>query len=206
MVLGYDFIIFSLIILSTLIPLYFFRKKIFKRLYKPSDFELFFLEIKKYMRINHPLIFIDYTILKKASNEENPKTKQLLVIEDIISQFTTYSMKIKTQESVDRDLLWKTYEIDSNPIKDKLPKDWQRRKNVVWTRDKMKCKRCGMKLELNEADVFFINPIQDGGTYRFENLLTTCYDCKKILNSDDLGKTTKSLNITESLMNKILIK
>ena len=204
MKLGTDFVIYSLLALSLLFPVYHYRNRIFKFLYKPSDFETFLTEIKKHMNINHPRIKMDYSIVEKTENEENPKTRQILVVENFLNQFCEFEMFISTQTPVDKEHLWQTYENDSLPKKDKLPKDWLRRKDTAWKRDNCQCKRCGMKIQMNDTQVYFIKEITNGGTYHFENILTVCNDCNKILNTNDLGKTAKSLDISDLLMNKVI--
>jgi len=202
--LGIDFIIYSLLASSSVIPLYIYRKKVFKFLYKPSDFEEFIAEVKKYLNISHPVIKFSYSIVENTKEEENPKTRQILIVENLLNQFCEYEMFISTQHSVEKSLLWQTYEIDSLPKKDKLPKDWLRRKDTAWKRDHCKCKRCGSKIKMNDTQIYILKEIENGGTYHFENLLTTCNDCYRILNSEDIGKISKSLHITDTLMNKIL--
>lgn len=202
--LGTEFVIYSLIALSSLLPLYIYRQGIFKFLYKPSNFKAFISEVKKYLNTNHPHIKLDYSIVEKTLNEKNPKTRQILVIENLLTQFCEFDMSLVTQSSIEKSLLWQTYEIDSTPIKDKLPKDWLRRKDTVWKRDNCQCKRCGIKLSMNDTHVYLLKEIKNGGTYHFENLLSTCIDCYRILNSNDLGKIVKSLNITDTLMRKVL--
>lgn len=204
MSLGIDFVIYSSILLTSLIPIYIFREKIFKFLYKTEDFETFISELKKHLIINHPSIDFDYSIIEKTKNEENPKTRQTLVVEDILMQFAEYELNIETQHSVNKEFLWQTYEADSIPQKEKLPKDWLRRKDTIWKRDKSKCLRCGLKVEMNDAQVYIIRDIENGGTYHFENLLTLCHDCNRILKSEDLGKVIKSLNILDDLMHKVI--
>jgi len=204
--LGFDFVIYSLISLSALIPLYVYRDKIFKFLYKSSNFESFLTELKKLLISNHPFIPFDFLIVEKTKNENNPKTRQVLVIEDILSQFAEFEMLITTQSTVEKEFLWQTYENDSLPKKDKLPKDWLRRKDITWKRDKCQCTRCGLKTSLNDAQLYILKDIENGGTYHFENLLSVCNDCYRILNTDNLGKTMKYLNITETLMNKVTNK
>jgi len=204
MKLGIDFVIYSLIALSLLSPVYLYRKKIFKFLYKPSDFITFLTEVKKYFNLNHPRINVSYSIVEQTLNEQNPKTRQILVVENLLSQFCEFEMFITTQTPVDKEHLWQTYENDALPKKDKLPKDWLRRKDTAWKRDNCQCKRCGIKIQMNDTQIYLIKDIKDGGTYHFENMITVCNDCNRILNSTDLGKTVKSLDITDSLMNKII--
>lgn len=202
--LGTEFVLYSLIALSSLLPLYIYRKDIFKFLYKPSNFKAFISEVKKYLNTNYPRITMDYSIIEKTLDEKNPKTRQILVVENLLTQFCEFNMPLVTQPSVEKNLLWQTYENDSLPVKDKLPKDWLRRKDTAWKRDNCQCKRCGTKLSMNDAQVYLLKEINNGGTYHFENLLTTCIDCYRILNANDLGKIVKSLNITDNLMRKVL--
>lgn len=204
MKLGTDFVIYSLLALSLLIPVYLYRKKIFKFLYKPSNFVTFLTELKKHLNIYHPKINMNYSIVEQTVNEQNPKTRQILVVENMLSQFCEFEMFITTQTPVDKEHLWQTYENDALPKKDKLPKDWLRRKDTAWKRDNCQCKRCGMKIQMNDTQIYLIKDIKDGGTYHFENMITVCNDCNRILNSTDLGKTVKSLDITDSLMNKVI--
>ncbi|NQY95178.1 MAG: HNH endonuclease [Campylobacteraceae bacterium] len=163
-------------------------------------------ELKKLLIEDHPLIRFNFSIVEKTLNENNPKTRQILIVENILSQFAEFEMFITTQNTVDKEFLWQTYENDSIPKKDKLPKDWFRRKDTTWKRDNCKCTRCGFKITLNDAQLHIVKEIKNGGTYHFENLLTVCNDCYRILNTDNLGKTVKYLNITESLMNKVSSK
>lgn len=203
MKLGMDFIIYSSLLLSTLLPLYIFRQKIIKFLYKPSDFETFLTELKKYTNNNHAYIDFDYSIVEKTKDEENPKARQILIVENMLMQFTEFEINISTQNSVGKDLLWQTYDTDSFPNKEKLPKDWLRRKETVLKRDNYKCSRCGLKIGINDSQVYVIRDIHNGGTYHFENLLTVCTDCNRILKAEDISKVIKSLNITDALMHKV---
>ena len=158
--LGIDFAIYSTIMLSALIPIYFFREKIFKFLYKSSDFETFLTETKKYLNINHPNINFNYSIVETSLNERNPQARQILVVENLITQFAEYNVEFTTQDSVGKELLWQTYEADSLPNKDKLPKDWLRRKDTIWKRDNAKCIRCGIKIEMNDSAVYILKDIK----------------------------------------------
>lgn len=206
MKLGLDFIIYSIVSLTALIPLYIYRETIFKFLYKSSNFEFFLTELKKYLFQNHPFIKFNFSMVEKTKTENNPKTRQILVIEDILTQFSEFDMLITTQKSVEKDLLWQTYEFDSTPKKDKLPKDWLRRKDTAWKRDNCQCSRCGTKITINDSQLHLVKDIEVGGTYHFENLMITCNDCYRLLNSDNIGKTIKYLNITDTLMNKVTSK
>jgi len=203
--LGIDFAIYSSILLSALIPIYIFREKVFKFFYNSGDFETFLTELKKYINGNYPYIQFNYSMVEKTINEENPKTRQILIIEDLISQYAQYEMNITTQDCVDKSLLWQSYDTDSSPKKDKLPKDWLRRKEIALNRNNSKCLRCGFKIQINDSQVYIIRDIKDGGTYHLENLFTVCNDCNRILNSEDISKTIKSLNINDTLMRKIIV-
>jgi DNA-directed RNA polymerase subunit RPC12/RpoP len=96
-------------------------------------------------------------------------------------------------------------EKNNKPIKGRLPTDWARRKEIVWNRDDKKCLRCGRKIQSSESQLALIKKVDFGGEYNFENLITLCFDCNKILNSEDLSKTMKYLEIRDNLIQKILI-
>ena len=105
--LGIDFVIYSGLSLSALIPLYIYREKIFKFLYKSSDFETFLTELRKYLLNNHKLINFNFSIVERTETEPNPKTRQILIVEDILSQFSEYEILLKTQNSVEKNYFGK---------------------------------------------------------------------------------------------------
>lgn len=201
MILGLEFVIYATIMVVCLLPLYVYRKKIFKsqKINQTDDFALFLKDVKLHMMKYHPKIKIDYSIVEKTKNEQNIQLRENLVIENIVEQFFYYDYKIKTQESVSRDKLWATYDEKSisNP---KLPSDWQQRKEIAWRRENKSCSRCGQNLiTLNEVHTIFARDIKQGGGYNLENIIILCGDCNKILNSNNQKNTLYSLVLNDKL-------
>lgn len=206
MVLGTDFAIISLLIILSIIPLYIYKDKLLSYLYPASDLETFLDEVKKYLQINHPKITFDFSIVKNTQNEENPKTREILIVEDLVKQFYSYEYSPQNMLIIPSSMLWANYRDNCIPIKDKLPSDWARRKEAVFKRDKSKCQRCGRNLNIKEAHVMLLKKVKEGGQYNFENLITLCHDCYKINNSEDVSQSSKYFHITESLMSKVSSK
>ncbi|MFY9075951.1 HNH endonuclease signature motif containing protein [Malaciobacter mytili] len=194
-----DFIITGTLIILLLVPLYIYRKKVFKFLYRKGDFKSFFNDVKNYLNSEYPNIPFDYTLNSRIKEEKDIKIKQTLLVEYLVSQFTEYEYTIQTQNSINKELLWSTYDQNCKPLKDKLPSDWPKRKEFTFKRDKEQCKRCGHKVKLYDAYISFIKPISEGGGYNFENLITLCVDCNKIINKT----SSKNSLIEEHLMKKV---
>lgn len=204
MVLDYTYVLFSTIMLIVfVVPLYIYRKRIFKKLYIEDDFTLFIRDIKIFLRINYPLIPFEYSIVDDLQKEPNSTTKEILVIENLNNQFTFFDYSPQTQNNIPSDFLWDTYQKNSKPLKSKLPADWSRRKDLAWKRDNKFCKRCGHETSFDSAQIAFVKPIEEGGTYHFENLYTLCSDCYRLLNSEDKNKTAKSLDIYDKMMQRV---
>jgi len=204
MILQLDFIIVGIFIIICLIPLYIYKEKIFNFVYKKNNFKTFIHNIKVYTKDNHPKIKFDFDkIIDDTKDEKNPNTRALLIVENLVWQFINYKYISTTKDPINKELLWSSYIDNSKPIKDKLPSDWSKRKELTWQRDKHQCQRCGFKMRLNDAKVTLLKPIEKGGRYNFENLETLCIDCYKIIKSKDLSKTAKSLNIMDNLIKKI---
>lgn len=193
-----DFIFFSTIIIILLLPLYRYRKRVFKFYYQENDISSFIKDIQIYLKRKLPKITFSYEILKKLSHEKDFRIKQTLIIEDIIKQFSDYKYSTVTQNTIKHDLLWASYENDSKPPKDKVPKDLIRRKELSWRRDNQSCDRCGQKIKLLDSHLCFARKLEDGGTYHFENLAILCSDCYRI-------NTTKS-NISDLHLENVLME
>lgn len=206
MVLGLDYTIFASIIILTLIPLYLFRDKIVHFIYPKSDFNMFLTEVKKYITRNHPKVNFKYSIVESTKNIENPEERQILIIENLVSQFCNHEFDIQSAGGISGDNIWRNYQEHNKPIKGRLPSDWARRKEIVWNRDDKRCLRCGKPVDINDAQLALIKKVDLGGEYNFENLMTLCFDCNKIYNSEDLSKTMKYLDIKDSLMQKVIFK
>jgi hypothetical protein len=204
MILDTDFIIIGSIIIILLIPLYIYRKKVYSFFTRQGDFETFEENIKNYLHTYYPKIEFDYSIIQKTKMEKDAKLRQILVIEDLVSQFFDFEYELETQKCIHKDFLWSTYEQNCKPIKEKLPNDWSKRKEFTYRRDNCKCKRCGLNIELIDAQIILIRPLANGGGYNFENLITLCSDCNKILNSQI--KSIKSSLIEDALLTKTTVK
>ncbi len=196
-----SFIITSTIIIVSLIPLYIYSKKAFKVYYQKKDISSFLKDIKIYLNETFFNITFNYKILEKTKDVKDSRIKQTLIIEDIISQFNSFEYSTYTQDPLNHDLLWASYESESKPFNQKAPKDLIRRKELAWKRDKEACDRCGQKVKLLEAHLTFAKEIQDGGSYHFENLTILCNDCYRIKNS---SSCVKDLHLENILMKKAL--
>lgn len=198
------FIISGTVIILLLIPLYIYRKRVFKFIYKGVDFKTFLINLKYYLEDHYPRIPFNFDIVEKTIDEKNQQLRQMLVIEDMIGQFSNHEFDVQTQSCISNELLWSNYEQNSKPAKDKYPKDWSRRKECTWNRDNGKCKRCGTQTKLVDAQISFVKSIKNGGGYNFENLFTLCSDCNKIINSTNIQNTSKDLVIQEKLIKETL--
>lgn len=211
MVLGWSFSLYGLLLVLTLVPFFIYRKRIKALLIKDDSFNDFIIEIKEYLKINHPRITFDYSIIKKTETEGNIKTREILVLENLVSQFTEYPSNLPNScGTVDSSLLWDGYDTNSTPIiqknkTSKLPFDWGRRRELSWKRENNRCQRCSIELKLDDVQITFLKSVKDGGKYNFENLVVFCPDCYKITSSEDLEKTKKGLNILDNLLSKVNI-
>lgn len=197
--LDIEFVIYSSIIIACLIPLYVYRKKVFKFIYKTGDISLFVNDLKIHMQKEHPKIKFDYSIIDKTKNEKDIRIRETLIVEDIINQFFSYEYTKKTQSDIDREKHWPGY-VEKSKTNDKYPNDWPLRKSFVFKRDNGRCNRCGHQLSIDNMITSFVKDIQNGGGYNFENIVSLCSDCNRILNSKDPKSTIRSLNINEKLM------
>ena len=205
MILDLNYIIFSSLIIACLLLLYIYKEKIFKTKIKTKDneaFSSFLKDLKLYMLQHHPKIDIDYRIVEKTKNEEDMELRQTLIIESVIKQFFNFPYQNETQASIPREKLWINYEekSKSNP---KYPSDWVLRKEFAWKRDNGCCNRCGSTININEAYTNFVKEINDGGGYNFENIMTLCINCNKIVNSKNPNITISSLDLNDKLMSFI---
>ncbi|RXJ97613.1 hypothetical protein CRU98_13115 [Arcobacter sp. CECT 8986] len=202
--LNSDFIISGTIIILLLIPLYIYRKKVFTLFKRNGDFNTFIHDVKIHLEDTYPNISFQLDeIIKRTENEKDSKRRQILIIEDLVSQFVDYEYDLQTQTCIDKDLLWSNYEAGSKPINNKRPNDWAKRKDFTYRRDNCKCKRCGLKIASSDAYVSFVKPLSKGGGYNFENLITLCIDCNKILSSESKENKQRHPLIEEDLLKKV---
>ena len=204
MVLDLEYTINGFLIISFLIPLYLYRKTIYKKLYKKKDIKAFMKDCEIYLVSNHPKIPFDFNIEEKYEKEEDSSVKEALIVEDFVNQFVEYNYELNTQGSLPKEKLWGGYEVNSRLIKDnKRPTDWARRKEAAWYRDSQKCNRCGMKIKLTDAQTLLAKQMKDGGGFNLENIVILCSDCAKLIKSDNKQRTAKDLNLTYNLMRKV---
>ena len=204
MQLGNDFIIAGFVIIAALAPLYIYRKILFKKHFEKNDLSTFINEVQLFLRQNYPKVDFKYEIVEQVKNQEDSRIQQTLIIEDLVSQFLSHKYILHTQKPVHPDVLWTTYEQDAKPMNKKAPKDLPRRKEVAWRRDNQCCDRCGTKVRLLESQLMLVKRIENGGTYHFENLMTLCSDCHRILRSTEVNNTMRDLHIQDQLLNKAL--
>ncbi len=160
-----------------------------------KDFKIFLEIVESYMRTNHPKIKIDYSS-ESFQDEPSIKVRKSLMVSSIIKQFVSFEYTKTTQMTIPKDMLWQGYNINSAP-NPKYPSDFLKRKELAYIRDGKCCHRCG-KFIKNFTDDYtvFAKDINDGGTYHLENIITTCADCYKILNSEQKGNLYLTLNDT----------
>lgn len=199
MVLQWDFIIYSTILIGAIIPLYIYRERIFSFAYKKGDMEIFIRDIKLHMKKEHPRINIDYSVIEKTKDEKDIRVRQTLIVEDIISQFFGYDFQRRTQGTVSKDKLWTNYD-EKSKTNSKAPSDWAQRRELAWNRDHKKCNRCGCETKLKDSASIFVREISDGGGYNVENVITLCSDCNRIIHSKNHANTMATLSLTDKLM------
>lgn len=199
MVLDITFIVLSSLIILSLIPLYIYRKEVFKSIYKKGEINLFIRDLKLHMQTHHPKININYSIIKKTETEKDIRIRETLIVENILNQFFNYNYNKETQIDIKRENHWSGYEENSksNP---KSPIDWQKRKEFSWKRDNGKCNRCGQEIHIKDSITVYVKDIQNGGGYNFENLINLCSDCNKIIHSKNQNSTISNLILNDKLM------
>lgn len=204
MILGESFVFAGLLIILVLVPLYIYRKKIFTPIKRKGNLKQFIREVDAYLSNNYPKIKFDYSIIDKLNEEDNIKTKEILIIEDLVKQFTYQEYELSTQETISKNKRWNGYEQNSVLIKDnKLPKDWAQRKESAWYRDEGKCNRCGCKSKLADTHALLAKQMRNGGGFNLENVVILCNDCTRIIKSANLERTRKDLQILDNLMRKV---
>ncbi len=199
--LGKDFIVSSIILIIVIFTLlYIFRKKVFKSHYKETDFDLFVKHVKEYLKTNHPKIKFNYKIIESSASEPNPQTRCYTIIDNLVDQFINADIDISlTPRAISQSQLWDSYTFNAKPIGTKLPDDWTKRKMVVLQRDHNICQRCGFVTKPENAHLFLLQSIKEGGQFYLENLIIICKDCQRVTTKKDL----KYLNIKDELANFI---
>jgi len=204
MFLDFKFVFFGSLITLSLIPLYIYRKEIYKRFSKKGNLKVFIKDLNIYLTYNYPKINFNFNIVEKLDEKDLLKTKQILVIEDLARQFVYFEYELSTQKSVSKEKLWSSYDQNSTLHKDnKFPVDWPQRKEAAWNREEGKCNRCGTKTKLVDTNALLAKQMKDGGGFNLENVVILCNDCTRIIKSSNLEKTKKDLNFLDKLMKKV---
>ena len=195
-----QFLIASSIILAFIFPLFIYREKVLRFFGIISeDFIGFEIHLKTFLHENYPNIKFDFSIIDKLSKEPNTLTKEILIVENLASQFCSPEIKIKNSPNLEHSAFWPNYIQNSKPIKDKLPPDWNRRVELLSKLVGSKCQRCGIVAKPDASYLNLRKPISDGGGYNLENLIYCCTDCHRIINAKDSQKIAKDTNFFEKL-------
>lgn len=200
MVLDLRFVIAGFLIIFALIPLYIYRKTIFKHFYKGGNIKAFMRDMNLILKQDYPKIPFNFNILSKYEDEKDIRTKEILIVENFVRQFCNYEYELNTQASVPREKLWSSYDKNCALQKDnKYPNDWNQRKEAAWSREK-RCNRCGTKIKLVDAQTLLAKQMKNGGGFNLENIVILCHDCSRIIKSTNIEKTAKDLHILDRLM------
>lgn len=205
MILDVKFVLSGLIIIIILIPLYIYRKEIYNSFYKQGNIKQFLRNVDAYLSSTYPKIRFDFSKLEESVEEEKDiRIKETLIVEELVRQFAYYEYELNTQATVSKDKLWSSYDTNSKLVKDnKLPIDWNQRKEAAWIRDKNKCNRCGNKTKLVDAQALLAKQMKNGGGFNMENIVILCHDCSRVMKSANIERTRKDLNILDNLMRKV---
>ena len=75
---------------------------------------------------------------------------------------------------------------------DRYPKNWNKLRYVIFTRDHFRCQICGKKLDRSTKDripvCHHIIPVGYGGSHKFDNLETLCPRCHRFVHRKYLAK------------------
>ena len=61
------------------------------------------------------------------------------------------------------------------------PSDWNRKRELVYNRDNGSCKRCGVRLNLEQCHIHHLIRRSKGGGHELSNLVTLCRDCHSLM-------------------------
>ncbi len=205
MLLDVKFIILGFLIILLLIPLYIYRKEIYNKFYKKGDIKQFIRNVDAYLTSTYPKIKFDFSKLEQNVEEEKDiRIKETLIVEELVKQFAYYEYELTTQNSVSKDKLWSSYDNNSKLVKDnKLPIDWNQRKEAAWIRDNNRCNRCGAKIKLIDSHALLAKQMKNGGGFNLENIVILCNDCTRVIKSANLERTRRDLNIQDHLMRRV---
>ena len=161
------------------------KNLIFRKKDEPLDKFLVFVGlVDTYLKREHPKIKFDYSIKDELQKEDSLKVKKSLFILDMIRQFAEFPYEKKTQNSVNKEMLWSGYGANSQP-NPRQPHDFSRRRELIFLRDKATCNRCGNTIDdIKDMLTIFIQDTKDGGGYNVENIACVCFSCYQVLSSD----------------------
>ena len=181
--LGNDFIITSLLWLFIIAAFVFTFRKHIKRFFYPSEsLDLFVSKLKIFLEKTYPDIKFDYSIIEATKDHPNPTERKYTIIDDIFTQYKKIQIDpSRYPHTTPQNLQWNGYVFNCEPNRDKLPKDWVKRKDALFKRDHRKCFRCGRYVDINSMHIKMITPLEKGGKYNLENLIPLCIDCDKLL-------------------------
>lgn len=192
----YIYVVIAFIIISLLLLMGLLFKRKAK---KANENNINKKDIVKYLLKNYPKINFDVSKFD-GLDEKDFENKKTIIIEDLIYQYIDFNEIMPTSApSIEHEYIWDTYIVNSKPLRGKLPPDIKTRKEALLFRDKHTCQRCSKNLSFEDMNIYFFNPIEDGGDYSFENMLSVCNDCNKILHSEDIKKTINELELTDKL-------
>lgn len=202
MVLGNDFTFFSLILISALLPLYIYRKKVFKFFYNKDSLPQFLHDVKSFMTQTFPKVKFSTDSIDILDKSVEPSQHKIIIIEKLVTQYANFEYEKTTQKGISKEHLWPTYEIDSIPKKNTPVKDLAKRKEYLLKRDLNRCSRCAKHVLNDNSTILMIKDVENGGTYHFENLALVCNDCNRIINSKNPSNVIKDLAIYDQLLKK----
>ena len=190
------YLVVAFIIISLLLLMAFLFKRRTKKL---SINTINKKDIVKYLLKNYPKVNFDVSSLGDNDFSDLEKQK-IAIVEDIATQFANIKVDFpNTAPMIDHEFIWETYQINSKPPKGKTPPDISRRRDALLFRDKHTCQRCSFDINKDNMRIYFLKPIEEGGDYSFENMISVCNDCYRILHSKEIKKTIHELELTEKL-------
>ena len=194
-----DFIIYASLLIAALLPLYIYRKRIFRAKYSDNGFSFFIKDLKLHMSEYHPKIKIDYSRIDKKKIDETLEEREKIVIESVVAQYFNSPYEKDTQDGIAKEKYWLNY-YEKSISNSKFPNDWPLRKEAALRRDDSSCNRCGQKLTYDEATTTFVKDINKGGGYNLENIIILCSDCNRVLNTSNPKNTMYSLTLNDKLI------
>jgi len=184
--LGWDFIISSLLwSIAVAAFVYTFRERILRFFQNKGNFDQFVIALKNYLKKHYPKIKFDLAMIGNSKSEPSEETRKVMVVDDIVEQYKHIKIdKNKHPKPTGPTLQWDSYIFNSEPNRNKLPNDWEQRKNALLTRDNQECFRCTKKISQNTVAIYMLKSLKNGGKYHLENLIPVCKDCERILSDD----------------------